>query len=249
VEKEVSCRISSEKFQLNQGGSEMEYIPPISLLLVFVVVFVALLRKFTGEQLVNMFAGKNFLLFAAIILFCVLTVVHLFQAQSWTADVLKVIVGIFVGVSAAYSGDSGKEGKKRDNGHGVDIDSSRFGDHAKIAGRDINEIIENMQGDIAQIRDSVVNQYSAIETTLADLAPQEKQVLDYLVNTVYERGSDKMTAAMQEVINAWQSEGWEFTSFSSDYQGIDGALLLFTRPSRGEKSRIFYYHGSQMEKI
>lgn len=234
----------------------MEYIPAISLLVAFVVMIIGLFWKLTNEQLVKVFSGKNFLLLAAIVLFCIISIVHLFHPETWTADVLKVITGVLVGASAAFAAESGKKAAKPGEGSGVDITSSQFGDGAKVAGRDINEIIENMQGtienmrgEVSQIRDSVINQYSNIETALTNIAPSREQVFDYLINTIYERGSDRMTTAVEKVVNTWQSEGWTLSFFSSDYQGVDGVFLLFTRPSRGRQSRFVYYHGSNMEKI
>ncbi|MCC6499682.1 MAG: hypothetical protein IT313_05375 [Anaerolineales bacterium] len=156
----------------------MQYIPAISLLVAFLVVFVALLRKFTGEQLANIFTGKNFLLLSSLLLFLTLSVVHLFQNQTWTADVLKVIVGVFVGVSATFAADSGK-GKGE---QGVDMGSSKLGDNAKVAGRDINEFIDkvfndikNVRGDISQVKDSVIKQYPTIHDSLTDLVKESKE--------------------------------------------------------------------------
>src|SRR6266542_5071256 len=118
----------------------MEYVPAISLLVAFLIVFIAIIRKFSGEQLGSIFTGKNFLLLSSLLLFLILSVVHLFQNQTWTADVLKVIVGVFVGVSATFAADSGK-GKSE---NGVDMGSSKLGDNAKVAGRDINEFIDKV---------------------------------------------------------------------------------------------------------
>lgn len=229
----------------------MEYIPAITLLLATIIVFIAIFRKLTGEQLTKVFEGKNFLLVASLILFLVLSIVHLFQNQDWTADILKVIVGVFVGVSAAFVSDSSK--KSTGDGDGVDISSSQLGDHAKIAGRDINETIENMQNDIAQIRDSVINQYTKIEETLGAAQPENEVIYDYILNTIYERFYQddpyRITKVIQNVINRWQSEGWKFVNISSDYHGIDGMILFFVRPSRDGRSKVSYYHGSQMENI
>jgi gas vesicle protein len=155
----------------------MEYIPAISLLVVFLIIFIAVLRKFNGEQLSTIFAGKNFLLLSSFLLFLILVIVHLFQNQTWTADVLKVIVGVFVGVSATFAAESGK-GKSE---HGVDMGSSKLGDNAKVAGRDINEFIDkvindikNVRGDISQVKDSVIKQYPTIQSSLTDIVNESK---------------------------------------------------------------------------
>lgn len=156
----------------------MEYIPAISLLVAFLIIFIAVLRKFNGEQLSNIFTGRNFLLLSSLFLFLTLSVVHLFQNQTWTADVLKVIVGVFVGVSATFAAESGK-GKGE---HGVDMGSSKLGDNAKVAGRDINEFIDkvfndikNVRGDISQVKDSVIKQYPTIQNSLTDLVKESSE--------------------------------------------------------------------------
>jgi gas vesicle protein len=229
----------------------MNYIPAISLLVAFVIIVVVLTIKLKSEQLEKIFSGKNFLLIAAIVLFCVLSVVHLFNPQDWTADVLKVIVGVLVGASAAFTASD-----KKSEGTSVGEGAAQIGSNNKMAGRDINETIENMQGNIenmksevSQIKDSVVNQYTKIEKSLSSLSPQNDIVLDFLINTIYERGSDDMTKAMGKVINARQNQGWRFSHLSSDYQGIDGVILVFTKPSEGSQSNFSYFHGSQMERI
>jgi len=232
----------------------MEYIPAISLLVASIIVFLAILRKLSGDQLEKLFDGKNFLLIASLILFVVLTIVHLFQNQAWTADVLKVIVGVFVGASAAFATDSSKKGKEKADGNSVDASGNEFGDNAKIAGRDINETIENMKNDIAQIKDSVVNQYASPEQSATSMNDNSnEQVYDYLLNTIYERfykdnKNRGISEIIQRVMNRWQLEGWRFITISSDYNGIDGMIMLFTRPSADGQSKITYYHGSQMER-
>lgn len=229
----------------------MSYIPAISLLVAFVIIVVVVLVKLKSEQLLKIFSGKNFLLISTIVLFCVMAVVHLFNPQDWTADVLKVIVGVLVGASAAFTSSD-----KKSEGTNVGEGATQIGSNNKMAGRDINETIENMQGnienmrsEISQIKDSVVNQYTEIENSLSSISPKEDVVLDYLINTIYERGSDDMTKAIGKVVSTRQIQGWKFSHLSSDYQGMDGVILVFTKPSESNRSNFSYFHGSQMERI
>lgn len=149
----------------------MEYIPALSLLVTFIIIFIAIFRKFNNEQLVNIFSGRNFVLLLSFALFLILLIVHLFQSQTWTADVLKVIIGVFIGVSTTFVAESG-----------VNIGSSKLGDNAKIAGRDINEFIDkvvndikNVRGDISQVKDSVIKQYPTIQNSLTDILSESKE--------------------------------------------------------------------------
>ncbi len=172
------------------------------------------------------------------------TLLALTKTESLNAamGILGAIAGYLFGIKDSL--DKGKEKKE-----GVDIDSSQFGDYAKIAGRDINEKIENMQGDIAQIKDSVINQFSTIEKSLTNLDAQSWQMQDYLVNTIFERNPPKMVEAIGKVVNRWQQEGWRFRRITADYQVIDGIMLVFTKPCDRDRSKFLYYHGSQMESI
>lgn len=221
----------------------MTYIPGISILIALLIIVLVFFWKLDAKQIAQMLEGKGFLLISTLILFGLLLVLHLFQAQAWTADILKVIIGVVVGLGASYS--SGK--KKADAGLGVNARSSKFGDHAKVAGRDINETIERMEAKIGEIRDSVFHQNSTIQQGLASLSNQPTYRLDFLINTVYERGMDRAIASVKSVVNHWSAEGWQLFSVSSDYSGIDGMVLVFTRPSEeGRGGRFQFYHSSEM---
>jgi len=227
----------------------MEYIPAVSLLLAFVIIFIVLTRKFTGEQMVIVFTEKNFLLLSAVILFCVMTVVHLFQKQEWTADILKVIVGVLVGASAAYV--SGKKPSSEDTG-AIQIGSSQFGNHVKIAGRDINEIIEAMYNEVSEIRDSIINQYNKVTNILEQFGEPEGQVVEYLFYTAFLTEGEPINEAAK-VIRDLQSSGWHLFATTSSYIDQEGIVLIFRRtreprpddemiPGTG-KYRVRVYHG------
>jgi len=232
----------------------MQYVPAISLLITFIIIFILILWRFPSDKLLDSLKGKNAIILSVILLFVILSIIHLFQPQTWTADVLKVVVGVLVGVASSYTNDEKKAKQNIDGDVISDISASgTFGDNTKIAGRDINETIENMKSDISQIKDSIINQYTSIANSLLKLPNERSGNLDYLINTIYERfyqnNTAGMTKAVERVINHWQEEGWEFSSLTSDYSGIDGMVLLFTRPSSNQVSSIAYYHGSQMERL
>ncbi len=212
----------------------ISYIPAFSLLLVFFVAFVILLRKFTSEQLLEIFLGNSLLFLVSLLLYVTLLVLHLFQNQTWTADLLKIIIGIFVGASTTFV--SSKEG----DGKGVEIKGGQFGDHAKVAGRDINEIIENLQSDVAEIKDSVVNQFSTIEQKLEKVDAGEGMPIDCLVVVSYKwfrNGDSEIEDYLGSIIAEKQIQGWRFKTLSSDFKGIDGMMLVFTRPAESERGR------------
>ena|SRR3712207_4074306 len=124
------------------------WLPAFTLLVAFLIVFIILQRKFSGN-----FDGKNILPFSAVALFCTILVFHLFQKQEWTADILKVIIGVLVGAGAAYSkGDDKNSGQSQ----------TAIGNAIQQA---MGDIIGEMKGDIGQLKDSIVHQN---QTILAD---------------------------------------------------------------------------------
>jgi hypothetical protein len=141
----------------------LPYVPAISLLVVFLIIVIVLQRKFTGEDLAKVFDGKNFLLFSAVILFCILLVVHLFKEQSWTADVLKVIVGVLVGAGAAYAKGEGKGAGQTQTAVGNAIQQA------------MGDIIGEMKGDIGQLKDSIVHQNQTIQQILSDIEGRDDE--------------------------------------------------------------------------
>lgn len=127
-------------------------IPAIAILIGGLTIFIAVLQKFSTEELLKLCEGKNFVLTLAFLLFGTLLVVHLFKDQPWTADVLKILAGILVGAASASSASAGSQ--------------TAIGTNIKQAMRDL---IEEVNGDIQEIKDSVVNQYATINESLSDL--------------------------------------------------------------------------------
>src|SRR5712671_4353671 len=66
--------------------------------------------------------------------------------------ILGTIAGYLFGATRARDSE---ESQSRSS---VNASGAKFGDDAKVAGRDINEMIENLQGDVKEIKDSVINQ-------------------------------------------------------------------------------------------
>ena len=108
------------------------------------LIFAAILWKFQGSELLKLLEGKNTLAFLAFLLFVTLLIVHLFKEQKWTEDALKVVGGILVGAAGTSA---------------TGVSQTAVGKNIKQAMRDI---IERVDGDIKELRDSVVNQHPTI---------------------------------------------------------------------------------------
>jgi hypothetical protein len=218
----------------------MSLIAPLSILVFLFLILMAVLFRFSPEQLLPFFKHRNAGLFVGFSLFTVLLVVHLFSAQPWAADVLKVVIGALLGLGVS---ESSKDKPREASGSGVSADAATFGDYAEVAGRDINKTIERMQNDIAQFKDAVINQYQTIDGRLSSSLGTGAEV-DYLVQTIYERGADGIAKAMEEVVMRWSGEGWRLHFFTSDYSGTDGAVLIFCKAAVGRRPRFYYQHGA-----
>jgi hypothetical protein len=146
--------------------------------------------------------------------------------------ILSAAMGI-LGAIAGYL--FGAVETKKPESSSVSANESSFGDNTKMAGRDINETIENIEGSISKIENAIINQS---ESNIGDVP-----VNDLLIHTIYQRG-EKIQEALSKTINQRQSEGWLFSKFSSDYQGMDGIFLIFKKVSSSNKSEVIYHHGS-----
>lgn len=224
----------------------MDYVPAIALLTAFVIIFLVVMRKLSSEQLLELFGGTGFLLPTAAILSCVLTVFYLFQASAWSGDVLKVVLGVFLGASGAYAGSvrARREESEPEGSPGALCTPGQLGKLPDLDKLSMNVDVDTLRGDIAEVRRLVVDQYARLSASVSELTTEKDQRLDFLFNSVFERGPQEMVLAMQVAIQTWQADGWKLRSFSSDYAGLEASVLLFTRPARGEHSQFFYYHGA-----
>jgi hypothetical protein len=224
----------------------MEYVPAISLLGSLLLIAVVILWKFDADGLVRVFENANSVIVFASFLFVIVGVIHLFRAQDWTPDLLKIIAGVLIGASSAV-----ERSKAATRKGGVDVAQGTFGDHARLAGRDINEMIESMHGDVAQIKDSVINQFSKVSSALEDGGVSKDHVVEFLFYTAFLAEGEVVNNAARAT-RRLQQVGWTLFSTGSNYAGGDGLLLLFKRvrpareddealPSGGYRVRV--YHG------
>lgn len=210
-----------------------EYIPAILILVFVMIITIIIINKYGDKIFDRDFKFDNVLLLVASFLFMMILIVHLFKEQAWTPDTLKILVGIIVG-----AGSSRIVMKKNNTNSSANIqDSSIDGD---VAGRDMNKSIQNIKDTVSDIKDSVIHQNTQISKTIRD--PSEN---DYIINTIYDRG-ENITAALKRTIQYWQQDGWTLKHFSSDYNGMDGIYLIFSRPMQGDQPQVRYHHGSRV---
>jgi hypothetical protein len=212
----------------------IEYIPAILILVSVMTIVIIILTKYGDKIFDKEYKADNVLLLVAGFLFTTVLIVHLFKEQAWTPDTLKFLIGVLVGAG------SSKLGRRKDNVHSsAEIHGSNI--DGDVAGRDINKNIQNIKDAVSDIKDSVIHQNNQIKQVIGDTVDN-----DYLINTIFERGN-KISAPIERVIQHWQRDGWTLKHFSSDYQGMDGIYLIFSRPKQGDQPQVEYHHGSRVD--
>lgn len=209
----------------------LDYIPAIMILISVMTIVIIVLTKFGNKLFDKEYAPTIILLFVTTFLFLTILIVHLFREQSWTADTLKILIGALLGAGSSTLSD-----KKSNGDSSVDISGgSVTGD---VAGRDINKNIQNIRDAISKIEGSIVHQNNQIKQFAEDNSSN-----DFLINTIYERG-DNIIGPIARVVQHWHERGWRLKHFSSDYHGMDGIFLVFTKSVTGKTPKVHYYHGS-----
>lgn len=140
-------------------------------------------------------------------MFITIIIVHLFREQPWTADILKILIGILVGAGSVSIVN------RNVGGNSIDISGNTNGD---IAGRDINKNIQNIEKGISDIRDSVVHQNNQIKQFVS-----ENNDNDYLVTIIFKTKIEEFYKKFEIIINKYQNEGWTLKQIVSEYNKFD----------------------------
>lgn len=145
--------------------------------------------------------------------------------------ILGAIAGYLFGATRATDAEEAKSSSS------VDASGARFGNDARVAGRDINEMIENLQGDIKEIKDSVINQ-------VTDSGLSEDSVTEFLFFTSFLSDGEPINESAK-VIRNFQPHGWSLFSTAGSYAGGNGLVLVFRRlrppTQRDRRSSEGYY--------
>ncbi|WP_085343998.1 hypothetical protein [Vibrio sp. ArtGut-C1] len=134
----------------------MEYIPAIFVAVFILVIFLAIWLKINSSEL-HKLKGSSVLLATGAGLFCIILIVHLFKEQAWTADILKLLIGVLTGAAASSVANKYHEDNSQRSMQ------TAIGNEINQAGRDI---IGEVKGDIQDLKDSVVNQYQSIKSSI-----------------------------------------------------------------------------------
>lgn len=225
-----------------------QFIPAFSIMGFLLVIFVTIILKFDQERIGAAIKEVNSAIAFATLLFVVVGLIHLFSPQPWTPDILKVVVGVIVGAASVGGAKSLVDAAKS-----VEAAGATFGDNAKLAAGDINEIsqkIENLKGDVSSIKNSVIKQYPKIDSALGALEPDKSKVKEVLFTPIYFRDSEPI----QEIVSIsrqLETEGWKLQYSSNgfgDATADAGILLLFERHRNPNDNDIKLADGTFMSR-
>ena len=165
------------------------------------------------------------------------------------SDNLTAAMGILGAIAGYLFGAKTDSGNAQSNTSRVDASGANFGDNSRVAGRDLNETVNNINARVQELGAILSQEGSKIDRLVASQEAARTGSMNYLVNTVYERRMEQTQEAVTTVVAHWESEGWKLMSMSSDYQGMDGMFLLFERPSNPGEPKIQIYHSSRMSRL
>lgn len=161
-------------------------------------------------------------------------------------DQITAAIGILGAIAGYLFGSKGESG----NTSSADASGATFGDNAKLAGRDINETISNIQAKVDNLQEVLRNSQSTLKVVASNLSnSKQHNRFSYLINTIYSRQLEETGRELNEVIRRWENGGWQLISLSSDFQGMDGIFLLFQKAEQPGEEKIQIFHGIRSEKI
>lgn len=138
----------------------IDFIPAMLLLISIMTIIIIVISKFGHEFFNNGYKTNNALIFVALFLFILVLITHLFKEQPWTADTLKIIIGVLIGTG------SNKLTKTQRDGDRTKLTVSDIHGGNNIINQTLGNIeqkIEKFQSEISEIRHATINQYSTIE--------------------------------------------------------------------------------------
>ncbi|PTY38712.1 hypothetical protein BGP77_11065 [Saccharospirillum sp. MSK14-1] len=164
------------------------------------------------------------------------------------ANDLNAALGI-LGTIAGYLFGANSTTEKSANGTGSSLDASgsEFGDNAKLAGRDINETVNNIQSKIDDITKIIGEENSKIDR-LVESHSSPSVYYEYLLNTVFERGTNKVYVVISRVLKKWSVEGWSLVGMTNLYDQSDALVLVFRRETDIKNAGEVQYFGSSESK-
>lgn len=195
----------------------MDFVPALTLTAFFLIIYGSVVAKLSSTAITEILKSSNAVLIISVLLFASVGIIYLFAKPDWAADLMKVVAGIVIGSAAT-----------KEIGSSVNASGS-FGDFTKIAGHDINEMIEHvssMRGEINQIKEAFFHQAA------------ESQSTDLLFLTIFSDHGEPVSISAK-VIRDVSRDGWALKTATQGYSDNEAFVLIFSRPSEFPEARVF----------
>lgn len=205
-----------------------------SLWIVSALCFVALIATFWKMK--GGFGPQNLRAIGIVFIASLVAILSLVRASdlATTMGILGAIVGYLFGSQRSPDRESAE-------GSSVDAQGAMFGHGAKVAGRDINETLNRIVGDIDQIKDSVIHMTQSSSGRSAD----------FLFLSNYQDEGEPVSGIAENMRELGQ-EGWEPVVIFPSYDRR-GLISLFRRSSGDPADHApaigNVYHGTGMTKL
>lgn len=157
-------------------------------------------------------------------------------------SILSAIAGYLFGANL-------ESGSTESNESRVDAAGANFGDNARVAGRDLNETVNNIHAQVEALNRLLSQETLKIDRFIMQQEVRRNGSMHYLVNTLTQRLFQDLQESMNIVVKNWESQGWKLVNITSDYQGTDGVILLFERPAAPDEAKVQLYRDLSMKKI
>jgi hypothetical protein len=116
------------------------------------------------------------------------------------------------------------------------VSTGDIGDNfsGKIAGHDINEVVQQIEKMVTQSRDNIQD-YIDRSTNYVDATADMLTRADipgayqYTIDSLYAHPGDQLRTEFQTMLSRYAEEGWSFYGLTADYRGTEGCVLVFRR--------------------
>jgi hypothetical protein len=212
----------------------IDFIPAVLLLISVVTIILVVLTKFGNKIFDNTYSADGVLIIIASFLFVIVLITHLFREQSWTADTLKIIMGVLIGAGSSKLAKS-KETEPKDKTMELSGNSIKDSIVNQALG-DINQKIDRFNSAMSKFENAVINQNSNSNIPLIKkperirLETEDPRFLSRLRDIQETRDDDWTWQWMEECIRypefheqltnkikSLESEGWKVATLSFDH--------------------------------
>ncbi|MGH8437995.1 MAG: hypothetical protein ACRERW_02855 [Pseudomonas sp.] len=164
------------------------------------------------------------------------------------SDDISAALGILGAIAGYLFGSRASESAASSRAE-LNASGANLGTAAKIAGRDINETINNLQAKVENLSELLQGQSTTLSRFVQtnQKAPGKQQ---YLINTVFQKRDPDVYQAIGNIIGHWSRQGYALIGVTENYNQSDALILIFSRPlyeSEEEGGEVILYQGLQRD--